>query len=393
MSKEELYIGREQTLVKHVILESYLERFAHIIGSHWDAITYVDCFSGPWNVQSTNFEDSSFSIALTQLRKARDTHATHGKVVRLRCFFLEKDSSAYAALREFVDKISDVEIECRNLEVESAIDDIAAFVRGGGQRSFPFIFIDPTGWSGFAIDKIAPLLKLKPGEVLINFMTGHIRRFIESHHEATRDSFESLFGSGDVRQQVQGLSGPDREDVLVAAYATNVKSTGTFDFVRSAIVLHPEKDRTHFHLIYATRNAKGVEVFKEAEKKAMVVMETARAGAQQRKREQRDGLEFEFAREALHDPAHYNSLRQRYISRAKVRLYRLFSNSKRVNYDQAWDTALQEPLVWESDLKDWVRDWIKNGDLRIDGLKPRERTPKRNSAHVLVWQAGPAPGK
>lgn len=64
MSNGELYTGREQTLVKHFILQKYLERFAYIVGSHWDTLTYVDCFSGPWNARSEKFEDSSFAIAL-----------------------------------------------------------------------------------------------------------------------------------------------------------------------------------------------------------------------------------------------------------------------------------------------------------------------------------------
>ena len=38
----EIYAGREQTLVKHFILQKYLERFAHIVGSKWDVLTYVD---------------------------------------------------------------------------------------------------------------------------------------------------------------------------------------------------------------------------------------------------------------------------------------------------------------------------------------------------------------
>lgn len=59
MADPDLYAGREQTLVKHLILGKYLERFAHIIGSHWNSITYVDCFSGPWNVKSDNLSDSS----------------------------------------------------------------------------------------------------------------------------------------------------------------------------------------------------------------------------------------------------------------------------------------------------------------------------------------------
>jgi hypothetical protein len=63
MSEGELYAGREQTQVKHFVLQKYLERFAHIIGFRWRAITYVDCFSGPWNVGSDELEDSSFAIA------------------------------------------------------------------------------------------------------------------------------------------------------------------------------------------------------------------------------------------------------------------------------------------------------------------------------------------
>ena len=134
------------------------------------------------------------------------------------------------------------------------------------------------------MNAISPLLRLQPVEVLINFMTGHIRRFVESPNEQTKDSFESLFGSGDFRQTLQGLSRQDREDALVKAYSENVKRTGTFAYCCIAIVLCPEIDQTHFHLIYATRNPKGVEVFKEVEKKAIQVMERARAEAQQRRR-------------------------------------------------------------------------------------------------------------
>ena len=75
MSHGDLYTGREQTLVKHFILQKYLQRFAYIVGSHWDTLTYVDCFSGPWNARSENFEDSSFAIALKELRDARTTLA------------------------------------------------------------------------------------------------------------------------------------------------------------------------------------------------------------------------------------------------------------------------------------------------------------------------------
>jgi three-Cys-motif partner protein len=68
---EQFYDGREQTLVKHSVLKRYLQRFAYIIGSSWNSITYVDCFSGPWNERSSTFSDTSFAIAIEQLRTAR----------------------------------------------------------------------------------------------------------------------------------------------------------------------------------------------------------------------------------------------------------------------------------------------------------------------------------
>ena len=55
MSQEDLYAGREQTLVKHFILKEYLERFAIIIGSRWQTITYVDCFLRSVECQVSKF--------------------------------------------------------------------------------------------------------------------------------------------------------------------------------------------------------------------------------------------------------------------------------------------------------------------------------------------------
>jgi three-Cys-motif partner protein len=273
-----LYIGREQTLVKHLILQKYLERFAHIIGSGWSTLTYVDCFSGPWNVRSNELKDSSFSIALNELRKARDTHAAKNKTVLLRCLFLEKDPDAFNRLKEFADGVTDAEVLPLNLELEEAVAEIVDFVKKGGSNSFPFVFIDPTGWTGFAMDVIKPLMQFKPGEVLINFMTGDIRRFATSPQQQTEQTFLRLFGSKEFKKVVEGLSGMDREDALVAEYRNIVAVKGDFKFTCSAIVLHPEFDRTRFHLIYATRHPKGVKVFKEAEKAAMQQMQQIRGG-------------------------------------------------------------------------------------------------------------------
>jgi len=381
-----LYVGREQTLVKHFILQKYLERFAHIVGKHWDSLTYVDCFSGPWNARSDSFEDSSFGIALKELRKARDTHEQNGRHLRLRCFFLEKDADAYGKLDDFAKDIPDAEIKTRNAPLEEAVSDIVQFVRAGGQKSFPFVFIDPTGWTGFEMMTITPLLRLNPGEVLINFMTGHIRRFLESPQTETQESFKRLFGSTGFREKVQGLARQDREDAAVREYMASAKAVGRFRFGCSAIVLHPEIDRTHFNLIYLTRNAKGVEVFKDAEKKAMAVQEAARAEAQQRRRVARSGELELFDSKELHDSSYYEALRDRYLTKARGLVLRALEANRRLLYDDAWALALSEPLSWESDLKGWIEEWKHAGRLEMVGMQPRRRVPRRGEENFLVWK-------
>jgi len=290
MSEEVLYFGREQTLIKHFILRKYLERFAIIVGHFANSITFVDCFSGPWHVQSPELKDSSFAIAIEELRKARTALANLAKPLKLRWLFLEKDKAAFQKLEAFSEGIRDVEIRTKNAELAESIPCILEFVRQGGRSTFPFIFIDPTGWTGFEMTLIRPLLILRPGEVLINFMTDYVRRFIDHPDQETQNTFAGLFGSTNIQAQIREIENKlDREEALVKAYAENVKKSGAFSYTCSAVVLYPGKDRTYFHLIYGTRNRKGVEVFKAVEKSAMALMKETRAQAKQRKRVKESG--------------------------------------------------------------------------------------------------------
>jgi len=383
MNQSDAYTGREQTQIKHSILQKYLERFAHIISSHWDAITYVDCFSGPWNVCSETMQDSSFAIALQELRKVRDRQKSKGRSLRLRCFFLEKDVSAFARLKDFADSAGDAEIRTLNAALEDSVPEILRFVREDGSGTFPFIFIDPTGWTGFAMHTITPLLRLNPGEVLINFMTSHIRRFLDSPQEETQASFERLFGSARSLESIHGLTRQDREDAAVEEYIRNIRKSGDFNFPSTAVVLHPQIDRTHFHLVYATRNPKGLEVFKAVEKKAMLMMKAVRSRAQQRKREAETGQAELFSEEVLYDPSYFDSLRKRYLDKSQRMVREQLQAHKKMSYDLVWALALSQPLTWESDLKAWISEWQHAGQLRIGGMRPSQRVP--HQGNTLVW--------
>ncbi|MCA9244748.1 MAG: three-Cys-motif partner protein TcmP [Phycisphaerales bacterium] len=384
-----LYDGREQTLVKHTILRQYLRRFAYIIGSWADAITYIDCFSGPWNARSEELADSSFALALTELRRARDDLAARREQagrprLGLRCFFIEKDEAAYKRLSEFSQRQTDVEIRTKNAPLEDSIQDIVAFANAS--RGFSFVFVDPKGWKGLSIEVIRPLMRIKPAEVLITLMTSFITRFAGDSRESLQESLDRVFGSAEYRRRVEGKVGVDRDDALLRCYSDAVREAGEFPYIGNAIVLHPEKDRVHFHLVYGTRDAKGLEVFKEAEKKAMEVMERSRGRAQQRLRVTRSRQTEMFEASDLHNIAHYTDLRDRYTRVASDEVHAELSRLGSVPYDRAWEIALSHPLVWETDLIAWLGDWVNQGKAELHGLPDRARRPRQGKGHRILWK-------
>ncbi len=137
-------------------------------------------------MRGDKYQDSSFGIAIAELRKAREKLAELSVVLKLRCFFLEADATAFSKLDAYAQTVSDLTVERKSKRLEDAVDDfILKFNRDAG-TAFPFVvFIDPTGWTGFPLKIITPLLQLKPGEVLINTPRyGSIARAI--HRGASR---------------------------------------------------------------------------------------------------------------------------------------------------------------------------------------------------------------
>ncbi len=374
------YRGREQSLVKHTVLQKYLERFAHIVGRSWNTITYVDGFSGPWNVQSDDLHDASFAIALEQLRIARDTiKKSTGRDLEIRCLFLETEVKAFEQLDAYAKAQTDAEVRTLNASFEESVPTIREFIQARPQSNFPFIFIDPTGWTGFSMDLITPLLRLQPCEVLINFMTGHILRFADAKDEATRSSFDRLFGESSFRDGLKAMPSRHREDAIVFRYRERISAVGDFRHVPVTVVPHPEKDRSHFHLVYATRDLKGLTVFKESERKAVEVSKELRADAKRRKREKDSNQGELFGGNLLPETRYSDELHDHYSAIAKSATMALLKERKRLAYDELYACALSFPLVNQDDLRGWLTNVA-----RIDGLREGERVPKPQQGHSVV---------
>ena len=384
MKPPEYYHGREQTYLKHFFLENYLERVAYIIGYSHPQFVYVDGFSGPWKAAGEAFEDTSFIIAIQKLRQVKEGLRRVGKAPRIRCLFIEKDRRAFEDLQRAIEDVTDIETRAINGEFEALIPDILRFCGS----SFSLIFIDPTGWTGFGLRKIQPILQRRRGEVLVNFMFDHINRFLDDPRPEIARTFDELFGGPGWDDAVR--QGEDREEAIIQLYCDRLRSVGGFRHVTSTRILKPTVDRSYFYLVYGTRHIKGLREFRRIERKTVEEQERIRPTAKQQARVRRTGQSELFdAQELPPSERAFQKDRAAQLTRAAERLRILLRSKRRVKFEVVLGMLLEMPLVWEEDIQKIVRDLRDAGELHVDGMKPRERKIKEH--HFLV--RGPSGGK
>lgn len=369
------YSGREQSGFKHFALRKYLEAASRIIGSTWSGFSYVDCCAGPWESRSPNYSDTSFGIAVEVLKESNEWLRNRARSPRFRALLIEEKAGPYAKLAEFAANaaVKHVEVEARNWDFTEHATDIVRYVTN--PPSFAFIFVDPKGWTPAQIGGIEPLLRVKPGEVLINFMSSFIVRFLND--DAT--NMDDVLGP-DYRK-IRALSHEEQEDEAVRRYCELIRTQGNFRYVCVLPVMKGDRDEINFYLIYGTRNAKGVEVFKEVERKTERETEVVRATLQQDKRVMFDLFQPEvlYRREER-----YRRLRERSRQSAERTLGRLISERERVPYDDCWAEALQFPAVYETDLREWLSGQEQRGAIRIEGRARQNEVLKRRHSHVII---------
>lgn len=270
-------------------------------------------------------------------------------------------------------------IEVVEQTFESSIDRARKFA-AEGQDPFTFIFIDHTGWTGFRLQEITPLLRQGRNEVLINFMTGHVIRFIDSPDSRYEASFDELFGGALDREAWRGLKGLDREDRIVDTYCQQVAQAGNYKHCVSSVVLNPTSNRSHFHLVYGTHSDEGLVTFRKVERNTLEFQRSGRADAQQRRRIKRTGQTELFGGPAPHTYEDY--LRERYVKRAVAALDACMTGGD-VDWDDLLIAALRIPMVAESDVKDWLKTLQARGAVQVLGLAAKEKVPKRGQKHRI----------
>jgi len=370
------YEDREQSEIKHYAIKLYLEAAARIIGSAY-GFKYVDCCAGPWNSRDSEYRDTSFGIAFEVLSATRAELAARGLDPLVECLFIEKEPEPFRRLDMFAKKRNSPEIKVRaeNWDFAERIDEIVRYC--STRRTFPFILIDPWGWKLAGISQISPLLKLKPGEVVINLMSSFITRFV---NDPATDLSDLL---GEDFPELRSLSGTELEFAVVRKYCDLVRREGDFPYVCALPVMKPDSDAFNFYLVYATRHPKGVEVFKSVERRTEEQTHVLRADVQTRQRQEKTGNFELFAPPVLYREKKYQQLAEDNRVRAKKRVWELLSASGGISYDDCWAEALQFSAVYQPDLRAWLTEWETAGRLHVRGRQKPTEVLKRGCGHSL----------
>ena len=365
------YHDREQTFVKHIILRGYLQKVAYNILSAWDDFTFVDGFSGPWEARSEEFADTSFGIAIEELREVREAFRLRGKTKRLRCVFVEKDAEPFARLSGAAGEASDLHARAIHGTFEDNIPEVRRYVGS----SFALTFVDPTGWN-IDLSRIAPLLRQR-GEVLINFMYEHFKRFVEDARPEIRASYEKPFGGLPWRKMIDDeiASGLSKEEAILEVFKAAVKEVCGFDYVASARIRHRKLDKSHFYLVYGTRHPKGLEVFRQVERTALSAEEFFRIEAKDREVSAtgQGGLFENLPHNAEETAsAHW----EEEVRKARRWSEEIIAGEPVVLFEVLARRIQQRFSVILPELKDLLVEMKNEGLIEFDGLTGRQRKPR-----------------
>ncbi|MDQ7310543.1 three-Cys-motif partner protein TcmP [Stenotrophomonas sp. Sm10] len=265
----ERYEDREHSLVKHHILASYLERCLMIIGQKWSKIAYIDCFAGPWKSSSNDLSDTSPGIAIRHMAACQaELRERFQHQVQIRSVFMETDTERANLLDSHVQlaPTNIVRPEVWRKPFGEAIPDLLRWLQ---PDEFAFVFVDPFGWKGIIEPTVlAPLLKRRNTELLINFMWNFINLATGLAEQDT--NLTGVFG--DDWREAAGSAGEAKRRELMRRYRGKLAAQcgeHARQRLRTAVlpVQYINKKKVIFNLVYATHHAAGLVVFwEEAEK-------------------------------------------------------------------------------------------------------------------------------
>ena len=373
------YSGREQSYVKHVFLEHYLETLVHKTASAYPHIVFVDGFAGPWQSANERFEDTSFGIALNALRRAKASWKDR-RDVRMSAFLVERDPEAYKQLAQVPTRYPDISIKTYPSDfltvLPAILNDISA-------DAFAFFLIDPKGWR-IPLNALAPMLARANSEVIFNFMFDFINRAASIKEPVVVSGLNELIPHGNWRTQLDKaerasgvLTADQRKAILVDSFAESLAQLGSYKYVAETTVLRPLKDRPLYCLFYATRHPSGIEVFRDCQIKALKEQSKTRAATKVKHAETSTGQGEIF--QSLHDmgPDELTTFLQSQLGQAERTFLELAPEApSSVLYKSLWPQILARHVVRLPDVNQIGARLRGDGRVLFPNWEKGKRVPQ-----------------
>ncbi len=351
----EAYREREAAFVKHTILRSYLQRLFLIIGrSVSPVINYVDCFSGPWKEGDEKLNDTSIGVSLDQIAQcSKELEVTFGRKVKFRALYIEKNVASFAKLKSFLAEQphKNIETMCMQGDYTEHIEDIIAWCGG----DFTFFFVDPTGWKGVVdADTLQPLLRLPRSEFLINLMYDFINRAYSIPKHA--DDMETLLGeslNSDAGQNIE------RKPHILNGYRNklNQEYKGRTTFVP---INRSGTNRVLYFLVYLTRDATGMRVFKEESEKMKNVQRVAQQEIKLRQQSYSGTDDMFGGEDDVQSNLSAKDISENIYVAKRFLLSKLTTRPLEINRE-VWADFLEDSNLYPSDLQGAMKSLVKEG--------------------------------
>lgn len=374
------YAGREQAKVKHYFLATYLESLVHKTAARFDEITYVDGFSGPWQSTGEGYKDTSFGVALSALRAAKESWKKRGREVRMSAHLVESAASSFSQLQQVPPKFPDIAVHAHHGDFVALAPRLRQAIP---ENAFAFVFIDPKGWR---IDtKALQTLFDRPNtEVVFNFMFDFINRAASISDPKVVRGLSELMPIGAWQEGLKSLgehaAPSERKSILIDAFSSTLDDLGGFDFVLEMPVLRPLSDRILYSLVYATRKAAGVQVFRDCQIKALREQSSIRGKAKLGAAASASGQTEMFGSLAPLGPDENAQwlLNERWAATATfLSLVPVVPST--VRYGDVWPDVLARHVIRRVELNQVAASLRKAGTLVFPDWRARQRVPEDSS--------------
>ena len=344
------------TKAKHQLLGRYLDAWFPIIAWLNGKVIFFDGFAG--RGRYTDGSEGSPLIALRHLLE----HSYWPKMAHREFvfFFVEQDSDNAASLEREIAAFKDahqpwppgVTTQVINDTFDRTATSVLDNLRAVGGRLAPtFAFIDPFGYSGLPMRLIGDLLASRKTEVFVNFMVGHVQRFIE--REGQEHVMSELFGI-DEHELSDALRIPDgvaRVEQLRSVYERQLREVARFKYVRSFEMVN-NSGNVSYYLFHGTRHREGVKAMKAAMWSV----------------DRREG--FQFSDRTAGEITLFES--EPNLRPLREEILRHFSGQKNVLVDKIeWYTILETPYR-ETHVRPVLRPLEREGVITVDRLGRRQ---------------------